>query len=84
MEIKQALDWQKVNSQLRKQLSQVNYNPDLHQMLKNIDQMVTELSKNEVVARQARRTSMLHNQLDKINKSINHLEKLILIAQVMD
>lgn len=84
MEIKHSLDWQKVNSQLRKQLSQVNYNPDLHHMLKNIDHMVTELSKDEVVARQTRRTTMWNNQLEKINKSINHLEKLILIAQVMD
>jgi len=84
MEIKHSLDWQKVNSQLRKQLSQVNYNPDLYHMLKNIDHMVTELSKDEVVARQTRRTTTWNNQLEKINKSINHLEKLILIAQVMD
>jgi ribosomal protein S20 len=84
MELKRALDWQTISANLRKQLSNISYNPDLKQMLKNIEDMVSELSKAEVVARQTKRTSMLDTQVDKVNKSIKHLEKLILIAQIMD
>lgn len=84
MELKVALDWQTISANLRKQLASMNYNPDLKQMLNNIEKMVTELSKAEVVARQTKRTYHLESQIDKINKSINHLEKLILIAKVMD
>jgi len=68
MEIKLALDWQTVSANLRKQLSTINYNPDLKQMLDNI----------------ARRTYHLESHREKINKAISHLEKLILIAKVMD
>jgi len=84
MEIKLALDWQPVSAHLRKQLATINHNPDLKQMLKNIDLMVNDLSRAEVIARQTRRTYHLESHLEKINKAINHLEKLILIAQVMD
>jgi hypothetical protein len=84
MEIKLALDWQPVSANLRKQLASINYNPDLKQMLNNIDLMVNDLSRAEVVARQTRRTYHLESHLEKINKAINHLEKLILIAKVMD
>ena len=83
MEIKTALDWQKVGTALRKQLATVNYNPDLKLMFKNIEDMISELSKAEVVARQTKRTYHLDGQLQKINKRINHLEQMILIAQVM-
>jgi hypothetical protein len=84
MELKVALDWQTISASLRKQLASMNYNPDLKQMLNNIESMVTELSKSEVVARQTKRTYHLTSQIEKINKAINHLEKLILIAKVMD
>jgi hypothetical protein len=84
MEIKKALDWQPISIQLRKQLRSLSYNPDLKKMVDNIENMVTELSRSEVIARQTRRTYHLEGQIEKINKSINHLEKLILIAQVMD
>lgn len=84
MEIKLALDWQTISANLRKQLSTINYNPDLKQMLDNIDKMVNDLSRAEVIARQTKRTYHLEGHREKINKAINHLEKLILIAKVMD
>jgi archaellum component FlaC len=84
MELKVALDWQTISANLRKQLATMNYNPDLKQMLKNIESMVSELSRSEVIARQTKRTYHLESQIEKINKAINHLEKLILIAKVMD
>jgi vacuolar-type H+-ATPase subunit E/Vma4 len=84
MELKVALDWQIISANLRKDLKNVSHNPDLKKMLQNIEDMVTELSRSEVIARQTKRTSMLASQIEKINKSINHLQKLILIAQIMN
>lgn len=84
MELKIALDWQIISANLRKDLKNVSHNPDLKKMLQNIEDMVTELSRSEVIARQTKRTSMLTSQIEKINKSIGHLQKLILIAQIMD
>jgi pterin-4a-carbinolamine dehydratase len=84
MTLKKALDWQTISAKLRKDLAAVSHNPDLKQVYKNIEVMVSELSKNEVIARQTKRDSMLASQIDGINKSISHLEKLILIAHVMD
>ena len=84
MELKVALDWQIISANLRKDLKNVSHNPDLKKMLQNIEDMVTELSRSEVIARQTKRTSMLIGQIEKINKSIGHLQKLILIAQIMD
>jgi len=84
MQLKQALDWQTISSSMRKDLAKLSYNPDLKTMLKNIEDMVKELSKEEVIARQTRRTYHLSSHIDKINKAIHHLEQLILIAQVMN
>jgi hypothetical protein len=84
MILQQALDWQTIGTSLRKDLTKVAFNPDLKNLLKNIEGMVKELSKEEVIARQTRRTYHLNSHVDKINKAINHLEKLILIAQIMN
>jgi hypothetical protein len=69
---------------LRKELSQLSYNPDLQKMLRNIDSMVTELSKLEVNSRRLKSSIHVQDQLDKINSSLNHLNSLILMARIMD
>lgn len=69
---------------LRKELSQLSYNPDLQKMLRNIDSMVTELSKIEVNSRRSKSSIHIQDQLDKINSSLNHLNSLILMARIMD
>jgi hypothetical protein len=83
MEIQNSLDWQKINSDLTSQLSGVGYNPDLHKMLANITKMVSELSSLEVEARRKKSTHMTQEKLNNINKAINHLEKLIIMATLM-
>lgn len=83
MEIQTSLDWQKINSDLSSQLSLVGYNPDLHKMLANITKMVSELSSLEVEARRKKSTHMTQEKVDAINRAINHLEKLILMATLM-
>jgi hypothetical protein len=83
MKIETALDWQEVSSQIRKDLNSIGYNPDLQKMFNNIQLMVTELSKLEVNGRRLRTTNFTQDLLEKINKAIDHLEKLILMGLLM-
>ena len=83
MKIEQATDWQEVKSSLLKQMQSIGYNPDFTKMIKNIDSMITALSKLEVEARRIRKSNLIQNQLSDINKAIDHLEKLLLMAQLM-
>jgi hypothetical protein len=45
--------------------------------------MVTELSKLEVNGRRLKTNNFTQTQVDKINKAIDHLEKLILMGLLM-
>ena len=83
MKIQRALDWNKVSSDLSSQMNGIGYNPDLHRMHKNIDKMVTELSKLEVSFRRTQKFEMLNDRVADINTAINHLEKLVLMANLM-
>jgi len=83
MKIERALDWNKVSSDLSSQMNGIGYNPDLVRMHKNIDKMVTELSKLEVTIRRTGKFSMLDDRVAEINKAINHFEKLLLMANLM-
>lgn len=83
MKIERAIDWNQVSVDLSSQMNGIGYNPDLHRMHKNIDKMVTELSKLEVTLRRTGKFEMLEGRVAEINKAINHLEKLILMANLM-
>ena len=83
MKIEKAIDWDKVSVQLAQQMGQAGYNPDLNRMLMNITKMVTELSKLEVTVRRLQKPNMTDNKVEEINKAINHLEILILMASLM-
>ena len=83
MKIETSLDWRNVSSKLHTQLNSLPYNSDLHKMLKNIDKMVDELSKLEVEARRIRNSRYIVDKIVEINSAINHLEKLILMAELM-
>lgn len=83
VKIENSLEWSDVRSSLVNQLDSIGYNPDLRKMLKNIDVMIVDLSKLEVDARRTRKTSYCDTQKDKINKAIDHLEKLLLMAKLM-
>jgi len=83
MKIELALDWNQVSIQLRTQMSTIGYNPDIQKMYRNIDKMITELSKLEVSFRRTQKYSIMEDKVLQINNAIDHLEKLILIAQLM-
>ena len=84
MKIERALDWDKVSNDLLMQLNTIRYNADLRLMLKNINGMVTDLSKLEVSFRRTRKYSIIEDKVTEINNAIDHLEKLILMAKLMD
>jgi hypothetical protein len=83
MKIQTALDWQEVATQIRNDLDRLGYNPDLRKMFTNIQLMVTELSKLEVNGRRIKSTNFTQTEVEKINKAIDHLEKLILMGLLM-
>ena len=83
MKIEKAIGWGTVSIQLQAQMNQAGYNPDLNKMLRNIDLMVTELSKLEVGFRRIHKSNMTDDRVNEINKAISHLEKLILMASLM-
>lgn len=83
MKIERAIDWNQISIELGTQMSSIGYNPDLQKMYKNINKMVDELSKLEVGMRRVQKFSMLDDKVADINKAINHLEKLLLMANLM-
>ena len=83
MKIERALDWGEVSDNLRSQLGTIGYNPDLRKMYKNIDHMVSDLSKLEVSFRRSQKYYIIDDKVHEINKAIDHLEKLILMAKLM-
>lgn len=83
MQIENSLDWQKVGIDLQSQISQMGYNADLNKMFVNIGLMVTALSKLEVEARRSKSTRVTDIKVKEINKAIDHLEKLLLMALLM-
>ena len=83
MQIQTSLDWQDVHAELRTQIGQLPYNPDLRRMLNNISNMVSELSQAEVESRRINKPEYNKLKVDAINKAIDHLEKLLLIAKLM-
>lgn len=83
MQIQSSLDWNSVHSELRTQIGQVPFNPDLRRMLNNISNMVSELSQLEVEARRINKMSYTETKVVQINEAISRLEKLLLIAKLM-
>jgi predicted nuclease with TOPRIM domain len=83
MKIERALDWNKVSIDLKTQLSKSGYNPDLQRMFRNIESMVSELSKLEVEFCKNNKVSRLSDKVNEINNAISYLEKLILMAYLI-
>lgn len=81
--INNSLDWNSEMFRLQLQIMNVGYNRDLQKMYNNISKMVTELSKLEVEARRTRKETYVKEKVAEINKAIDHLEKLLLVAQLM-
>lgn len=65
------------------ELQQLPWNADLRKLLKNLDSMVTEISRKEVIARRTKHGASMVEPLQAFNKALNHLNNLILMARLM-
>jgi hypothetical protein len=83
MKINNSLEWQTVRSELKQSIQSLPYDPQLRQMLRNIDKMVVELSKSEVDARRTKVLYYIDEKLSKVNESIVTLDKLIVLGALL-
>lgn len=82
-EINSAIEASKILDELRAQLHTINYNKDLRKYLRNIESMITEYSKAEVIARRQGGPKYTPSVHQKLVDSINYLEKMIILAKLM-
>jgi len=75
-----AVEAQKLVDALSKRMKELNYNPDLKKMIKNLDHLVTELSKAEVVARTNRSPGIAQRPKEELAKAIDYADKMLLLA----
>jgi hypothetical protein len=75
-----AVEAQKIVDNLFRRLKELNYNPDLKKMIKNLDHLVTELSKAEVVARTNRAPGIAQKPKEELAKAIDYADKMLLLA----
>ena len=83
MKIETSTDWQEIHRLLRVEMKSIGYNQDLEKMVRNIDKMVADLSRLEVLVRRTRNTVLHTEKVEQINLTIDHLRKLVLMAQLM-
>jgi hypothetical protein len=83
VKIEISTDWQEVHRLLRAEMNAIGYNKDLEKMVRNIDKMVADLSRLEVLVRRTRNTVIHTEKVEQINLTIDHLRKLVLMAQLM-
>lgn len=83
MAINNSLDWNSEGIRLQHQIQSIGYNPDLQKIYNNIGKMVDELSKIEVIARRTHVNHYAKNKVIEINQAIDRLEKLLLIARLI-
>ena len=82
MKIETALDWQEVSIQMSKDLNSIGYNPDLKKMMKNLEHLVTELSKAEVVGRTNRAPGLAQKPREELVKAITYADNMLLLAKL--
>lgn len=82
---KTAIDARQDLDRLYKEIRSVRYNPDLYHIHKNLDAMITELSKVEVIARSnPAKIYMVEDKIKEIEKAKDYLEKILLMAKLMN
>lgn len=69
---------------LKNQLKTIKYNHDLHKMVNNINILIKTLSMKEVFARQTKKNYVLDDSIKEVNDAIEYIEKLMIIAKLMD
>jgi hypothetical protein len=81
--VKTAIEGRKKIDEVRSTLRTLPFNPDLLKLLKNCENICTEVSKKEVLDRNTKHGSHTEKPLKDLNDALDRLEKLILIAKLM-
>jgi len=79
---KTAIEAQKIVDNLFRRLKELNYNPDLKKMMKNLEHLVTELSKAEVVARTNHSPEIAQKPREELAKAIHYADNMLLLAKL--
>ena len=82
MTFETAVDAQKLIHALRIRLKELHYNPDLKKMVENLDVLVTELSKAEVIARTNRAPGIAQKPKEELAKAIHYADNMLLLAKL--
>lgn len=77
-----AVEAQKIVDELFRRLRELNYNPDLKKMMKNLEHLVTELSKAEVTARTNRAPGLADKPREELTRAIDYADKMLLLAKL--
>jgi len=78
--ITNSLEWEEKRAEYRKQIQSLPYNREIRTMLQNIDNMVRELSKAEVVARRTHVKLETLSELEQVNTAIKTLEQWLMMG----
>ena len=77
-----AIEARKIVDDFHRQLKTLKYNPDLKKMATNLDQLVSDLSKAEVLARTNRAPSITDKPREELAEAIDRLDKYILMLRL--
>ena len=78
-----SLEAGKIIDDLRQQARQLNYNKDIQKLIRNAEQQLTELGRAEVHARQLQRPKMVDKHSADLAKSIDYIQKMLLILKLI-
>lgn len=81
MKIKDSINWYLVENDLKTKGRRLHDNADLLDMLRNVGNQVSELSREEVKAR-SHRSNRAPELLERINSDIEMIEEYLLIAML--
>lgn len=70
--------------ELKIQTKKIKFNPDIYLIVRNIELLISELSKKEVVVRQTKKPYIIDGELKQLNDAFKYAEQLILIATLVD
>ena len=81
--IRSSLEWSSRRVEIETMLRSMPYNRELRVMLNNIDVMVNNLSRAEVVARRTKRDINSFPELNAVNSAIDTLEQWIIMGKLL-
>jgi hypothetical protein len=77
-----AVEARKIVDDFHRQLKTLKYNSDLKKMATNLDQLVSDLSKAEVLARTNRNPKYADKSREDLANAIDYMDKMILMLRL--